>query len=59
MAAGSFSQEPEAVKMLARTHQATLLKEHQGNRHCSGHGSAERRWRRLGWTAKGISGTSS
>lgn len=58
MAAGSFSQEPEAVKLLGRTHHITLLNQHQGNRHCSGHGSADRRRRRPGWTVKGISGMS-
>ena len=59
MAAGSFSREPEAVKLLARTHHITLFNQHQRNRHCSGHGSAERTRRRLGWTVKGISDLSS
>lgn len=58
IAAGSFFQEPKAVKLLAGTHHIAFLNEHQGNRHCSGHGSVERR-RRLGWTVKGISGMSS
>lgn len=58
MAAGSSFQEPKAVKLLARTHHITFLNEHQRNKHCSGHGSVERR-RRLGWTVKGISGMSS
>lgn len=30
MAAGSFSQEPEAVKLLARTHHITLLNSTRG-----------------------------